>query len=291
MMSEIEIVPSGAALGAEVRGVDLSRPLSDAAVAAIKDAFAEHSVICIPGQDLTAPQFIDFMKYMGDVSPVPINDFAHPEHPEIYFVSNIQENGRKIGHDDAGSVWHTDMSFSKTPPRISCLYAREVPVGADGKALGDTHFASAAAAYDALTDDDKMLIEGKFALHDLGGRRTEIQKKNAASPELARRRKETPITLHPVARVHPVNGRKCLYVTRGECTGIDGMETEEALPLIERLARHVYREPFRFTHSWRVGDLLMWDNCAVQHVATFDYKWPEQRRLMWRITTAAGPTH
>ncbi|MBT5048931.1 MAG: hypothetical protein HOM58_10555, partial [Rhodospirillaceae bacterium] len=86
-------------------------------------------------------------------------------------------------------------------------------------------------------------------------------------------------------------GRKCLYVTKGECVAIDGMVDDEALPLIERLARHVYRAPFRHTHKWRVGDLLMWDNCAVQHLATFDYKWPDHRRLMWRITVGSTPTH
>jgi taurine dioxygenase len=236
------------------------------------------------------------MDRLGPVEKVPIRDFAHPDYPNIFFVSNIREGERTIGHDDAGSVWHTDMSYSARPPRISALHAKEVPFE-NGVAKGDTHFASTAAAYDALSDADKQLIEDLFALHDLGGRRAKKAKgrgrakRPTTSSELELRRKEQPKIRHPVVRTHPVTGRKCLYVTDGECIGIENMEEAEALPLIERLARHIYRPPYRHTHKWRVGDLLMWDNCAVQHLATFDYKWPEHRRLMWRITVDAAATH
>jgi taurine dioxygenase len=291
---DIGIVPSGAALGAEISNIDLSAPLDDREFSLIKNAFYRHSVICFRDQNLTEDQFLAFMARFDRIEKVPIKDFTHPTYPEIFFVSNIREDERSIGHDDAGSVWHTDMSYSETPPRISALHAKEIPVE-NGVAKGDTHFASAAAAYDALSDDDKITIDKLFALHDLGGRRAnrkkDPDKKTDTSPELERRRKKQPKILHPVVRTHPVTGRKCLYVTQGECVGIDGMAEDKALPLIERLARHIYRAPFQHTHKWRVGDLLMWDNCAVQHLATFDYKWPEHRRLLWRITVGAAPTH
>jgi len=293
-VSDIEIVPGGAVLGAEIRGIDLSKPLDNSAFSLIEDAFNRHSVLCFRDQRLNEEQFLAFMARLGEVEKVPISDFAHPDYPDIFFVSNIREESRLIGHDDAGSVWHTDMSYSERPPRISALHAREVPFE-NGVAKGDTHFASAASAYDDLSDADKRRIEDLFALHDLGGRRAQKGKSNGkpedTSENLQLRRKTQPIVPHPVVRIHPVTGRKCLYVTEGECVGIEGMEEGEALPLIERLARHVYRPPYRHTHKWRIGDLLMWDNCAVQHIATFDYKWPEHRRLLWRITIAGGPTH
>ena len=291
-ISDIEIIPSGAALGAEIRGIDLSKPLDGAAVSRINDAFNRHSVVCFRDQSLNEDRFLAFMGRLGPVEKVPIRDFAHPDYPDIFFVSNIRDGGRTIGHDDAGSVWHTDMSYSERPPRISALYAREVPFE-NGVAKGDTHFTSTAAAYDALSDADKRGIEKLFAFHDLAGRRAKKDKAQGTvtSSELELRRKEQPKIPHPVVRIHPVTGRKCLYVTNGECVGIDGMEEREALPLIERLARHIYRPAYRHTHKWQQGDLLMWDNCAVQHIATFDYKWPEHRRLMWRITVDAAPTH
>lgn len=286
----VEIVPTGAALGAEVRGIDLSKTLGEAAFSQIDEAFNRHSVLWFRDQRLSEEQFLAFMGRFGPLDKVPIIDYAHPKYPDIFFVSNIREDGRLIGHDDAGSVWHTDMSYSEKPPRISALHAREIPFEG-GVAKGDTHFASAAAAFDGLTDADKHLIDGLFAVHDLGGRRARKAKRKPASAALRQRRKSQPTVLHPLVRTHPVTGRKCLYVTAGECVAIEGMEENEALALIERLARHVYRPPYRHTHQWRVGDLLMWDNCAVQHIATIDYKWPEHRRLLWRITVAGGPTH
>jgi len=293
-IADIDIVPSGAALGAEIRGIDLSKDLPDSTFSLIDDAFNRHSVLCFRDQNLDEKQFLAFMERFGRIEKVPISDFAHPAYPDIFFVSNIREEGRLIGHDDAGSVWHTDMSYSERPPRISALHAKEVPFE-NGVAKGDTYFANAAAAYDDLSDADKRLIDDLFALHDLGGRRAQKGKSRVkpedANETLRQRRKTQPIVPHPVVRIHPVTGRKCLYVTKGECVGIEGMADADALPLIERLARHVYRPPYRHIHKWRVGDLLMWDNCAVQHIATFDYKWPEHRRLLWRITIAGGPTH
>lgn len=299
--SDIEINPSGNALGADISGIDLSAPLDDADFSRIEEAFNRHSVVCFRDQSLTEEQFLAFMARFDRIEKVPLSDFAHPGYPDIFFVSNIREDDRTIGHDDAGAVWHTDMSYSERPPRISALHAKEVPFE-NGVAKGDTHFASTSAAYDALSDDDKDRIGGLFALHDLGGRRAKRGSRTTArnakggasggatSLELESRRKDQPRVAHPIVRTHPVTGRKCLYVTQGECVAIKGMEDDQALPLIERLARHIYRPDFQHTHKWRVGDLLMWDNCAVQHIATFDYRWPEHRRLMWRVTVGGAET-
>lgn len=270
---------SDAAIGAECRGVDLSKPLDADVFAELESVFNERSVLCIRGQDLTEPQYIDFARRFGVIKKIFLTDLAHPDHPEILFVSNIKKDGRDIGHADAGSVWHSDMSFTEHPPRATMLYAVEVPVR-DGVVLGATNFASTAAAYDSLPQEMKERIDGLTVVHDVFGRRA----KTGTHKQQDENRKRQPKVTHPLVRVHPHTGRKCLYVSPGECTGIVGMDDAEALPLIDELAALIPQERFRFKHDWQPGDVLIWDNCAVQHLATFDYRWPDERRLMWRIT-------
>ena len=266
-------------------GVDVSAGLSDAAFAEIEALFNERSVLCLRGQDLTEPQYIAFAKRFGMVEQIFMADYAHKSYPEIFLVSNIKEKGRDIGHADAGSVWHTDMSYTDRPPRATLLYAVEVPVR-DGVVLGDTTFASTAAAYDGLPEETKERIEGLTVIHDVFGRRA----KTGTHTQQDEARKNQPKVRHPFARTHPFTGRKCLYVSPGECIGIEGMSEDEAVPLINELAATIPEERFRHVHKWQAGDILIWDNCAVQHLASFDYKWPQERRLMWRMTVGGSAT-
>ena len=279
----MHIVTSDDVIGAEIRDVDLSRPLSAPEFARIEAAFNEHAVLCIPGQRLNEPQLIDFARRFGEIERIFLSQYAHPRHPEIMYVSNIKENGRDIGHADAGRVWHTDMSYTARPPRATLLYALEVPME-NGAALGETHYASAAHAYDSLTEEEKRQVEGLRAVHQVAGRRA---KTGTGQHDQAQRR-EQPAVVHPVVRTHPHTGRKCLYVSKGECEAIEGMARDEALALIERLADRIVEPRFRHTHHWRVNDLVLWDNCTVQHLATFNYEWPRHRRLMQRITVGGA---
>src|SRR5215218_1787413 len=141
----MEIVPSPNVIGAEVHGVDLGQALSEAEFARIEAAFNNHSVLCFRDQRMSEPRLIEFARRFGEVERIFLSHYAHREYPEIMLVSNIKENGRDIGHADAGRVWHTDMSYTARPPRATMLYALEVPTE-KGVALGDTHFSSAAAA-------------------------------------------------------------------------------------------------------------------------------------------------
>lgn len=275
----MQVVPSHDVIGAEIRGVDLSAPLSDEAFARIEDAFNAHAVVCFPQQVLNEAQLIAFARRFGEIERNFLQQYAHPRFPEILFVSNIKENGRNIGHADAGRVWHTDMSFTARPPRATLLYALEVPIE-NGVALGNTLFSSAAAAHDSLPHEMQERISGLRAIHQVAGRRA---KTGTGQWDQAQRR-EQPTVVHPVVRTHPYTGRKCLYVSKGECEGIVGMPTEEALALIDELADRTVDPRFHHTHRWRVHDLVMWDNCTVQHLASFDYEWPRHRRLMQRIT-------
>jgi len=271
-------------IGAHVTNVDLAR-VTDAEFAQIEAAFNERGVICIRDQHLTDPQLLTFARRFGGVEPHFLKHYTVPQHPEILCISNVKENGKDIGHADAGSVWHTDMSYTDRPPRATLLYALEVPME-NGRALGNTYFSSAAAAYNSLSADMKQRIAGLRAIHQVAGRRA----KTGTGQQDQALRKEQPAVVHPVARTHPITGRKCLYVSKGECEGIEGMPEAEALALIDELAEHTIDDRFRYVHQWQVGDLLMWDNCTVQHLATFDYKWPQHRRLMHRVNVGGSAT-
>lgn len=198
-----------------------------------------------------------------------------PGSPEIVVVSNVTEDGRPIGVRRAGENWHSDMCYASRPPRGTMLYALEIPE-LFGLALGDTEFASTAAAWDALLARMRQHLDGRRAVFDFAGR------KRAFPPTQAEIDRYPPVT-HPIVRTHPVTRRKCVYVMRDDCTGIEGMEAGEAETLIAALADHIVKPAFVYRHQWRVGDLLMWDNCTVQHRAVQDYDLP-QRRLMHRTT-------
>ena len=279
--TEFEIVPSGAALGAEIRGIDLSRPLDEETFRAIEAAFNEHSVLCFRNQDLKPPQLIDYASRYGEVQRLMFfNHYAMPDYPEILYISNIQENGQDIGYADAGSVWHTDMSFEQRPPRATILHAREIPITEDGTVLGETLFASAVKAYESLEPELKEKLKGLRVVHDVAGRR---RKTGTGTKEDQEEYEAKPLIVHPAIRRHPYTDRQAIYVFNGECVAIEGMDDTEALPLIDALASTVTRDEFIYRHRWAVGDVIMWDNCAVQHLAMHDYELP-LRRMMWRIT-------
>jgi taurine dioxygenase len=279
----MQVVPSKNVIGAEIRDIDLAQPLSDADFSAIEAAFNTYAVICFPQQHLDEAQLVAFARRFGEVEKIFLKHYAHPRVPEIMYVSNIKENGRDIGHADAGRVWHTDMSYTARPPRATLLYALEVPME-NGVALGDTQFSSAADAHDSLPPQMQQRIAGLRAIYQVAGRRARTGTGQADQAL----RHEQPAVVHPVARTHPHTGRKCLYVSKGECEGIEGMPKDEALALIDELADRAVEPRFRHTHHWCVHDLLMWDNCAVQHLASFDYEWPKHRRLMHRVTVGGS---
>ena len=272
----MKIIPTAAVLGAEIAGVDLSRPLDDAMFAAIERAYNEYGVIFFRRQSITPAQQVAFTRRFGEIE---FNIFSErwsvPGNPEIVVLSNITEGGRPTGIRRAGENWHSDMCYTARPPRGTVLYAIEIPE-LHGLLLGDTEFASAAAAWNALPDAMKGTLEGRRAVFDFRGR------KRSLTPTQAEIDRNPPVR-HPLVRTHPSTGRKCLYVMRDDCIGIDGMEADAAEALIAALSDHIVKPAFVYRHQWRPGDVLMWDNCVVQHRAIQDYDMP-QRRLMHRTT-------
>jgi taurine dioxygenase len=233
-------------------------------------------------QRLSESAQIAFTAALGEPDTYTLGEYRSPRHPEILLVSNIREGGRNIGLADAGTTWHTDSSYLEVPPHATVLYAVEVPE-AGGRVLGDTLFASAAAAYDALDDALKTRLDGLVAVHSYHAKhqaRAALGRSERNAPSATEERVLAPVE-HPVVRTHPRSGRKAIYVSAGECTGILGMGADEALALLEALAAHVVEPRFRHHHRWRAGDLVIWDNCQLQHLAIKDYALP-QRRLMHR---------
>lgn len=275
----LPIHPFEAALGAEVRGIDLSSDIDAATFEQIKAAWNQYSVLLFREQKISPADQVRFTRRFGELEIHWLDEWIHPEHPEILFISNLVENGRHIGVYNAGHYWHSDLSYMAEPSRGSFLYAIEIPER-NGEPLGDTLFTSTAAAYDALPKVMKKRIEGLSAAFSVANRNAKL---NAAgdrgATQTEEQRGKTPETVHKVVRTHPVTGRKCIYVNEGHTSRIVGLPEEESRALMAELCVHVTRPEFVYRHRWRVGDLLMWDNVPTQHVATFDYQLPQRRHL------------
>ena len=275
----IDVIRASAPVGAEIRGVDLAAPLRPETFQTVEQLFNEHGVVFFRRQFLSPGQLLDFTRHFGEQA---LNTFAEthgvPGHPGVVVVSNIEQGGRDIGVKRAGERWHSDMCYTANPPRGTILCAHEVPVQ-DGLTLGDTCFAATHAAYDDLPDAMKQRIGGLRAVFDFAGR-------VRAVPVTPAQRAAFPPVTHPLVRIHPITGRKCLYVMRDDCTGIEGMDAGAAQRLIAALADHIIRPEYVYRHRWEPGDVLLWDNCTVQHMAIQDYDLP-LRRLMYRTTFAA----
>ena len=290
----LNVTRLGRALGAEISGVDLSRPLSEDAFAEVAKAFFDHEVVVFREQKLAPEQQVAFTRRFGELEHHVRKESRLAGFPEILIVSNVlDERGRAIGAQDAGRFWHSDLSYKREPSLLSALYALEVPMQ-HGRVLGDTAFASAVAAYAALPEEKKRRLGGLRNVHSYRyyrAKNAEAQKAEAAAggrvvqehvPSEEQLRSVPDVEM-PLVRTHPVTGRKALFVNEAHTSHIVGLPKGEADALLAELCRHIVRPEFGYTHRWRPGDLLMWDNCAVQHKATFDYALP-LRRLMYRTT-------
>ena len=279
----VSIHPFDTALGAEVRGLDLSRPIDDDSAAMVREAYAEHSVLLIRDQELTPQQHIEFSRHFGKLEIHVLDQWRHPEHPEILIVSNIKDKDRHIGVPHAGRYWHTDLSYMVAPSRGSLLYAIEIPEE-NGRTLGDTRFTSTVAAYEALPEETKARIADLSATFSLAHHRSKLMADGADdTPLTPEQEAKVPVAVHKIVQEHPVTGRKCLFVNEGHAVDIVDFPKVEGRELLAELCQHATKPAFVYRHRWRIGDLLMWDNVATQHIAEFDYVLP-QRRYLHRTT-------
>lgn len=272
-------------IGAEIRGANLALELDDDTFAAIRRTLDDRGVVVLREQRLAPADIVRFAGRFGRLLIHAHNKFALREQPAVSVISNVVEGGRNIGVPDAGLVWHTDGSYLIHPDMYSFLYALEVPLQ-DGVALGNTLYAGAASAYEALAGSLRSRLDGLRAVHSFAHHSVRRAAHGGTRIELTEElRRKVPDVSQPVVRTHPRTGRKGLYVTEGHTTHILGMEPGESAALLQMLWEHLRRPEFGYVHRWQVGDLLVWDNCATQHRATCDYALP-QRRLMHRTATA-----
>jgi len=271
----IDVIPTGAALGAEVRGVDL-RNLDDTDFARVLQAWHDHSVLLVRGQTLSDQGLIAFSRRLGDLDWAPIQESGRrfvEGLPEIYIVSNVKMNGEPIGSlGDGEAVWHTDMSYLDVPPKASMLYALEVPPTG-----GNTSFCTMHGIYDALPAGLKERIAGLEIKHD-GTYNSGGYVRQGVTPT------DDPMTspgaVHPLVSTHPVTGRRTLYLGRRRNAYLVGLALAESEALLDELWGFVNRPEFAWEHVWRVGDLVLWDNrCTMHRRDAFD---PDSRRIMHR---------
>ncbi len=274
----IGFAPLSPLFGVETSDVDLSQPLSDEVFNELERAFHAHQVLVLRAQSITAAQFLEFARRIGPPQPHVIDQFHHPEDPNILILSNVKQDGRPTGLQDAGSYFHTDYSYLPVPARATTLYSRVVP-----RVGGDTLFANQIAAYDDLTAAMKKRIEPLFAVHHYGNRNdVDAASRTAASALSAEQQARMPLITHRIARANPVTGAKALYAVSGSAFGIVGMPEAQARELLDELAAHSTQAKYQLRLRYGVGDIVIWDNAALLHSATLIN--PDDARTLWRVT-------
>lgn len=286
----MEVRPFDTALGAEVLGVDLSKALDDETFASIENAYNTHSVLLFRNQNINEEQHVNFSRRFGDLEIHVLDQYLHPQHPEILVVSNIKDGDRNVGISDAGIYWHTDLSYMAVPSRGSLLYAVEVPHDDDGSPLGDTLFASTAAAYEALPDKRREQIDVMSAEFSLAKKLDKLRTDGNDPTKLSDTQQDkTPPVVHKITRTHPITGRKSIYVNEGHTRQILGLPDDEGGALLAELCAHVTKDEFVYRHKWQEGDLIMWDNIPTQHLAVRNYELPQRRRMHRTTIKGSAP--
>jgi taurine dioxygenase len=267
-----------APLGAEIDGVDVSKPLPQSAIDMIDATWQERLVVVFHGQSLSDPQLIAFSKNFGELDPPGPNPYGRPfnkAHPELNIISNVIEDGEPIGNlGDGEAVWHADMTYVDLPPKAAMLHALEVPPPEAG---GNTYFANMFEAYETLPTDLKKAADGRLAVHDASRNSAGMLRKGYTEVTDVR---ETPGARHPLVRTDSRSGRKALFLGRRPNAYVPGLVVAESEALLDALWSHATQPRFAMCHQWKVGDLLMWNNLSVLHRRDpFD---PKTRRVMHR---------
>jgi len=274
----MRLKPLSPGFGLEATGVDLARRLSKAAFAKLERAFFEGQVLVIRDQKLSAAAFLAFARRLGPPEPHVIDQFHHPDDPNILILSNVKVDGEPSGLADAGTYFHTDYSYLPVPARATMLYSIEVP-----QEGGNTLFANQYAAWDGLDEAMQRRIEPLVAIHHYGNRNDlDAASRTAASLLTPEQQAKMPRVTHPLVRRHPVTGRRALYAVSGSSFGIVGLPDAEAVALLDDLAAHATRPEYLYSHGYRVGDVVIWDNASLLHAATLTN--PDYPRTLWRIT-------
>jgi taurine dioxygenase len=273
-MANLHVRRLGYALGAAITGVDATERLDRETVAAIRQAWLEHVVLCFPGQDLSPEQFKDFCAQFGDLDQDNSGSLNRiPDQPGITMLTNkpVTINGQRAG-GNAPSRWHSDNSYRSRPPTFTFLLAQELPdVG------GNTMFANMYVAYETLSPAFQRAIDPLQAVQDIALWPTYRGKNTPAVQAIL---EANPPTARPLVQLHPETGRKALYIGQDRVRNFAGMTEEETTPIMDFLNRHATRYEFIYRHCWSVNDLVMWDNRCSLHYPVPDYDHTQVRRML-----------
>lgn len=278
----ITVTPSGEALGARIDGVDLSQPLTSDQKSFIEKVFLDYLVIAISGNPYGQHELTQFGELFGDLEISAAKSYHDQQFPHVNILSNIVIDGKPLGSPDAGQVWHTDMSYNCISGRATILHAHKVP-SRDGQSLGNTQFRNMHRAYKALPISIRERIDKLEAVHSFEKVWQDMIAKGSKRPAFTEdQRRQKPAVVHPVVLLHPWTGKRALYVNRGMTESIVGMDKKEGETLLSLIIEHTEKKEFGYSHKWRTGDTLIWDNCASIHTATADYD-RTMPRHMYRV--------
>ena len=295
----IEVIPTGAALGAEIRGVDFSRALAEDVQEALRKAWSQHLVLLFRNQTIDDEQLLAASGVFGPPHEAAsrkyhlavgekVDDKLISRHASVAIISNLDASGNPV-KDNGGLgsyevVWHTDNSYVQVPPAGSMLYALELPPPGAG---GDTSFSNQYLAYDELPEALKRAIEGKSQIHDSSRNSAGVLRPGVKMPTTP---EEVQGPVHPLVRVHPVSGKRALYLGRRRTwpsNYIIGMPNAESEALLDELWAHATQPKYAWEHKWRVGDIVLWDNrCCMHYRTEIDVAY---RRVMHRTTIKGEP--
>jgi len=271
--SGISATRIGHDVGAQVRGVDIGRPLSDTAFGKILDILHQHGVIFFRDQTLTPEHLASFSARFGELDVHHMTEHTIPGLPVVRVLSNVKKDGKAVGITRGGMHWHSDLSYKEVPALVTLLYGIECPP--EG---ADTQFVSMCEAYDTLSPETRDLITGKIAIHDRNFRYSELYPNRA--PLTAEQIAKVPPVEHPLVRVHPATRRRALFVAKDVVSTVVGMNPKESRALIDHLEAHAVRPERVYSHKWQPGDVIIWDNRCTLHRATpYDNKY---RRTLHR---------
>ena len=259
------------ALGAAIDGVDLSKPVSKDDFAVIEKAMTDHLLIVIRRQKLDPAELLTALRLFGETMQQHLTDMLMQDHPEIAVLdsrrSPVEKDGSAIplGSRD----WHTDHTNRERPPKITALYAVNLPKSGGG----DTSFANMHLAYDALPED----LQNAYA-----GMKTHNKIENHGYISATDKQQFGAVQVHPLVRTHPVTGKRAVYVHPGKTEKMEGMDAEASQAFVTELMDRIIQPDIIYRHQWQSGDLLLWDNRALLHIAHRDYDAAEGR-VMHRV--------
>ena len=268
--------------GARLRGLDLNRKLSLDTKQAIQQAFLKHHLVSIPGQDLTAQNYVEVGRIFGHLEPHVLSRYHHPLHREILMLSTVTEkNGSPRGLADAGTYWHSDVSYKARPSSTTVLFGQEIPASG-----GDTLFTNLTRAYAEMPEELKRKLEGKRGIHDYAFRNDLLAEEGIRPRLTPEERRETPPVSHPAVRTHPITGRKAIYLNPGFTRCIENLAEKESKALLEEVFSHCLQDKYQLRYQWQKGDVVAWDNAALMHSATTKLLPPGVARTLWRLVVS-----